>query len=244
MDLSNLDSTTRIIGLCASGLFMVLLTGCISPNSLQSGRTIGKGKMDVTYSVTEGQYNDHFVDEKNRFDYIPIFEGSMKYGVCENFDISCKFSTASFASAQVKLQFLGNKKSLFAASVGADAGIIIISEEITYWHTSIPLYLSIHPTDKFAIYITPRYCHSNRLLSNTAQGYGYINDGYWNYIDLSYGLIFGKQNRFMIEITHSERNSFKPMQVSFGFAFDIDVSKVFSNNPQYPYYRGKRHKYK
>lgn len=223
---------------------LATFSSCISPNSLQSGRTVGKGKMDMTVSMTEGQYNDHFVDEKNRFDYIPIFEGSMKYGLFENFDISCKFSTASFASAQAKLQFLGNKKSLFAASIGADAGFIIVSEEIGYWQTSIPLYLSIHPTDKFAIYVTPRYCRSNRYKSVTTEGPGYINDGYWKYIDLSYGLIFGKEKRFMIEITHSGRNSFRPMQVSFGFAFDVDASDFIQPYQGGRDYRRQRPKHK
>jgi hypothetical protein len=231
-------------------LFMVLLTGCVSLSSLQSGRTLGKGKRELATNINFGEYQTSTAHEllpelKN----IPIIEFAGTVGVRDNLDLSFKFNTAFNLTGQIKYQFIGDKKSLIASSIGGDAGFNMGSPGsgiFLDFYLSIPLYLSIHPTEKLAFYLTPRLCHSTFLIAGDPIGDGeiYKETKHLNYAAFTYGIMFGKTQRFMIEISHSQMYNWKPTQVAVGFAFEVDASKVFSNSPQYPYYRGKRHKYK
>src|SRR5450759_1560585 len=107
-------------------LCLAFLSSCVSINSLQSGRTIDKGNLEIAGGLTTGEYNPNSLgleeDDDYNYDYLPIFEFGAKYGIFENFDLALKFNTAGFVLGQVKYQFLGTKKTLFAGSVGADFG--------------------------------------------------------------------------------------------------------------------------
>lgn len=211
-------------------LMIAFISGCVSINSLQSGRTIDKGNLEIAGSLTSGEFTPNSPSLKSaidyvQYDYVPVFEATAKYGLYDNFDLALKLNTAGFVMGQVKYQFLGSKKTLFAGSVGADFGAFpvwtIFGVIDTY--ISVPLYISFHPKDDICLYITPRYSYSSLNFFDQTNDSLNGTSEYLSYGAFSYGLIIGKKNKLMIEVTHSQNNGFKPTQVAIGFSSTFDM---------------------
>lgn len=80
-----------------SAFMFAFISGCVSINSLQSGRTIDKGSLEIAGGLTNGEYNPNSLglDEKDDYfyyDYVPILEASAKYGLTENFDLALRLN--------------------------------------------------------------------------------------------------------------------------------------------------------
>lgn len=207
-----------------------LTSSCVSINSLQSGRTIDKGNLEIVGSLASGEFTPNSPSLKEaidyvQYDYVPVFEATAKYGLCENLDLALKLNTAGFVMGQVKYQFFGTKKTLFAVSVGADFGAFPVWTMFGVIDTyiSVPLYLSFHPKDDFCLFLTPRYSYSSLKYFDQTNDSLNGTSKYSNYFAFSYGMVIGKKNKLMIEITHSQNNGFKPTQIAIGFSSTFDM---------------------
>lgn len=210
-------------------LCLAFLSSCVSINSLQSGRTIDKGNLEIAGGLTSGEYTPNSLgleeDDDYNYDYVPMLEFGAKYGISENFDLALKFNTAGFVMGQIKYQFLGNKSSLFAAGIGADFGSFPVWALFSVMdsYISVSLYLSIHPTEDICLYVTPRYSYSSIIFFN-ADGDSLVSPAEpLSYFAFSYGMVIGKKNKLKIEITHSQNNGFKPTQIAIGFSSTFDM---------------------
>lgn len=211
-------------------LSLAFLSSCVSINSLQSGRTIDKGNLEIAGGLTSGEYNPNSpilkeVTDYVNYNYVPILEASAKYGITENLDFAFKINTTGFMMGQVKYQFLGTKKTLFAGSVGADFGVfpLWVIYGLLDSYVSVPLYLSFHPMDDFCLYVTPRYSYSSLSFFHHESDTLDNSSECLSYAAFSYGMVIGKKNKLKIEITHSQNNGFKPTQVAIGFSSTFDM---------------------
>lgn len=214
--------------------FVISLSGCVSLNSLQSGRTLGKGNANLESSLTIGKYAQNSAGlQEGDYDNVPMVEVGAKYGISENLDLSLRLNSASLLTGQIKYQFIGDKASMFATSIGADASIFTLLGIIHFqdYYLSVPLYLSIHPSDKFCIYLTPRYSFSSFYEFEQDKDSVYKPAQNLTYGSFSYGIMIGKKNKFIFEITHSQNRYFEPTQVSFGFTstFDMKNTKLYKS---------------
>jgi len=77
----------------------------------------------------------------------------------ENLDLGLKANPSFHFTGTGKFQFIGDKESLFASSLGFDIGIDplgIVFGGMSY-SSSISIYNSIHPTNYLAITLSPKY---------------------------------------------------------------------------------------
>jgi hypothetical protein len=205
-----------------SYLFCVLIflfTGCISITSLQSGRTEGEGNIELAASATYGKHS-HYSLDLEEYGNMPIVEIGGTIGLSEDFDFSININSIFSLSSNIKYQFIGNKTSVFASSLGAEAGIsfIMLGNALLYYYYSLPLYLSYHISDKAFIFLTPRYGKS--FLEYPSDDNPNFIPRYINHFGISYGISYGKKNRMILELSHfNQMNLIVPTHISIGYAY-------------------------
>jgi hypothetical protein len=178
------------------GIFalLALLSSCASLTGYQDGKTLGTNNFELTTSANFSQ-SPTFLDliDSVSADEIPTFgfpniEIGGRYGVIEKLDLTLKMNTNLNIALGAKYQFLGDKHSKFALSSGVELGTFGLVTNL--WNIQIPLYASFHPTEKFAIYASPRYIYQFTSLA------GLID---WNYYGGNIGLMFGSKHKFAID---------------------------------------------
>ena len=117
-----------------------------------------------------------------------VGEAYGRYGVGENFDIGLKLSTGLTGVFDFKYQIVGDKLSPFAMAIGPGIGFqgAIAGTALVQLH--FPIHMSYHPSDKLAIYASPRY------ISQIITG-----EGSAKYIGSSLGFETGERVRFVLE---------------------------------------------
>ncbi len=207
-------------------LFSIIAFGlesCISLNSHQTGRTVGEDNYSVLANFNFGYIDSeqYFTIEDSGAFYIAEIETN--YGIKENLDLGLKINSSFHFTGVGKLQFIGDKESLFASSLGFDvgAGPLGLMIGVMSYSSSISLYNSIHPTDYLAITLSPRYNYLG--FTNFTKEYGFtIRNNIYGY---SAGLIVGKKHQFSFELSQYVNNtdfSFdtKPI-ISLGYIWNI-----------------------
>ncbi len=207
--------TTKILLKLLIIIISLGLASCISLNSHQTGKTVGKDNYSIfgnfnTVHIDSGQY---FSDEG----YYMIMEIGVYHGLKENFDLGFKVNSYFFITGISKYQFIGNKTSIFASSVGLNIGVGVpfglIMEEFSY-SSSLSLFNSIHPTDYLEIKVSPRYTYFKIMNISKNHIYGY-----------SVGLIIGNKHQFSFELSQYVNNTYfsfdtKPT-ISLGYIWNI-----------------------
>ena len=217
-------------------LVLVTQCGCLTLTASETGRTVGKGTAEITVSAASGTYADQSIggpSDDGRDDaadedaypgrYIPVVEVGGIIGIGENTDLGFQVDTAQFFSARVKQQLLGTKSSFFAASIGLEGGInpgAFAFGGVAYWYGTVPVYLSLHPREKIALYAVPRYTLTsvNVLDPSSVERTGSV----WNDPALTYGVAIGRDRRVAVELSHFGDASFLPSHVSVGFSLRLD----------------------
>ena len=174
-----------------SGIFaLFLFSSCASFTGFQTGRTSGKGNMDMTVSANyQGSgFESDDNDDDERVE-IAVLEVHNQYGVGENSDVGLRLSTAGIISVDFKQQIVGGKDKKFALSAGAVVG----SSFAVSLYTQVPLYLSYHPQENLAFYLNPRFTN-----------YYTIEDEAKFYNSGSAGVLFGKNVKFGLDFSYSE----------------------------------------
>lgn len=227
--------------LCAAFL-LATQCGCVSLTSIETGRTVGQGEFDLTLSVTSGEYSEASIGGPNDDDpenddvdadryesyagnYYPVAEVSGVGGLGERTDLGFRANSALFVSTSIKQQLVGSKTSLFAASVGARVGINLgaaLAGGVAYTHGSIPVYVSLHPTDEIAFYAIPQYAVTTVSASVAPGETGRSSLSTWDYFGLVGGVAYGTKHRIAVEAAHVGGHDRVLSQVSVGFTIRID----------------------
>lgn len=181
--------------LAATVGFIFLMSSCASLTGFEEGRTVGKDNSELTISGNFTRVPDLFEDDEDIFDTLdinntisfPNFEGAFKYGITDKFDIGIRASTNLNLSTYMKYQVVGDQSSSFALAPGFEVGTILGAA----YNIGIPIYMSYYPTDNVAINVTPRFMYQfiTGIQSNGA-----------SYLGGNFGLMFGKRNKFGIDV--------------------------------------------
>lgn len=197
-------------------------TNCISLSSHQTGRTLGKNNTSTITSFNRGQ------NESNSYfkDYIlPLdLEFGLFYGKKENLDLGIKINTSSHITGTSKYQFLGNKKSFYASSIGANIGVGFydILFDVLSYSSSISLYNSFHPTNFLALTFTPKY---------TFFGFTHFKEKkLWktNIFGYSAGIIIGKKHQLSLEFSKYVTNK----APSFSGIPILSLGYIYNSKPK------------
>jgi len=190
--------------------------------ALQTGKTAGKSNLDMGIHVSHGKYSQNSVlDPDGELDYKPVFGMKASYGVTERIDLGISLDQTTFLSLRFKYQFLGDQHSLFAASTGLESGFISAAfflGNLTYY-LSTPLFISVHPTEKLAFYVTPRFTHASNYIYDHPTG-GQLGPGpKLNFLGITYGFAYGKKTKIALELSYYDNHILRPSQISLGLIF-------------------------
>ncbi len=206
----------------------LLLCGCLSLPTMQSGRTVGKNNLELGLNGSFGEYSQNsLLDEEGEFDYKPVIEFRGQFGASERLDIGLNIDQTSFLGPTIKYQYIGGQDSRFASSIGLDAGFnfgIFLFGNLTHYVT-VPLYASFHPTDYFSIYLTPRYIYTSEYTFAHPTG-GQLGAGdHFNRIGGSYGLLIGNKHKIALEVSNFGEEFYIPTQFSVGYNYSISFKE-------------------
>lgn len=177
------------LGICA--LFF-LMTSCVSINSLQDGKTLGRNNLEIGMNADlSGLTNLVVVDENIHW---AQFETVARIGVLEKLDIGIKFNNTAYAAMNAKYQILGDQKSIFASSLGLEFGANIIAETKEFYGL-VTSYNSLSFFENNVHFIfSPKYAFQRDAKLRTTDER--------HMLGLSYGLLVGNKIRMGIETTH------------------------------------------
>lgn len=171
-------------------LSVFLLGSCIQLSTFQTAKTTEKNSGDILVAIGAGGVSESFTGESIGF---PTFEIAGRYGVGEKVDVGLKISYFSSYLFDVKYQFVGDQDSKFAMATGPGLGLYAFGFGSTIFQATIPLHMSVHPSDRFAIYLTPRY--SGQFAIGDASGS-------LSYLGGSTGFELGRRTRFGMDISY------------------------------------------
>jgi len=168
-------------------LIIITLSSCFPLANLETGRTIGQDNQSI-----QGNLETYFLD--NTFEdvdgVVPAANIQYHYGLKPKFDIGISASSGGNGQIFAKYQFLGNQASKFAASMGLKVGAqFLFVEETHLLRVHIPLYLSYHPSEKYALFINPMYT-KQLIKGDTDSNFTGLTTGFCRYIngnELSFG---------------------------------------------------------
>lgn len=178
---------------------IVLFSSCASLTGFQDGRAVGEGNGEAMISLNASQ-SPSFIDLEETIDgttgetfdiprfLFPNIELGGRYGIADDLDVTLKLNTNLNISAGIKYQILGDRFSKYALGTGLEVGSFGLITGL--FNTQIPLYASIHPTESFAFYLSPRFIYQFSSIG------GLIG---WNYIGGNTGLLFGSKHKFGLD---------------------------------------------
>lgn len=169
---------------------LLACSSCVQLSTFQTAKTLEKGEGEVLIAIGGGGITEGFGDESAGFG---TFEVAGRMGVGEKVDIGLKISHFISYLADVKYQFVGDKQSNFAMATGPGVGIYAFGLGTTIAQFTLPLHMSVHPSERLGIYFTPRYS------GQFALGDG---GGSLNYLGGSVGLEAGDRVRFGADISY------------------------------------------
>jgi hypothetical protein len=213
-----------ILGFACTSL---LLSGCLSLSTIQTGKTIGEDNVELALSGSYGRFSQISVlDNEGDFDNQPLISVSGQYGVSDRVDIGLRFNQNTFVGPTVKWQIMGNKESTFAGSIGLDIGFnffAFVFGNFTYY-TTIPLYLSYHPKNSISFYLTPRYLITSEYIFVDQS----INPGKGDTYSLfggSYGIILGDKHKIALEASNFGKKLYRPSMLTLGYIYTLGKRK-------------------
>jgi hypothetical protein len=183
-------------------LIIFTLSGCLSYTSYEDGKTIGKGKVEAmpTLNIHQSPSITFFENEKKLEDIpiiaYPIIAMSFKYGIGNKTDLYGKAGTNLGLNLGVKHQLIGERNSKFALAAGTEFGALAVisllgSDDSSILTVQIPIYTSYHPSDRFTVFISPRYVYQFKSEDE-------LND--YNYFGGNFGILYGRKNKIGLDL--------------------------------------------
>lgn len=224
-------------------LTILSLQSCASLTGFQDGRTVGEGNGEAMISLNASQ-SPSFIDLEETIDgttgesidiprfLFPNIELGGRYGIAEDLDVTLKLNTNLNISAGIKYQILGDRFSKYALGTGLEVGSFGIVTGL--FNTQIPLYASIHPTESFAFYLSPRFIYQFSSIG------GLIG---WNYIGGNTGLLFGSKHKFGLDVGYYQVGTSSTARIGL-ITVGIGGKFFFGNNenPDVPSSKKKKKK--
>jgi len=133
---------------------LITLSSCVQLSTFQTAKTVGDGNGEILVAVGGGGVTDSFDGESLGFG---TFELGGRLGVADKVDVGLKISHFVSYLVDVKFQFVGDEMSKFAMATGPGIGFYGFGFGGTIFQATLPLHMSVHPSDHFAFYMTPRY---------------------------------------------------------------------------------------
>jgi len=194
-------------------LFVLFSLSCAPLLNLESGRTSGAGNQSIQVNLDAIYVDDNDSDLSGLF---PVGEVKYNYGVYSKLDVGISVTSGLNAQLFTKYQFYGTEDSKLAMAAGLKVGKqITINGESGPTRFYLPLYLSFHPTEKFAFFVNPMYMKQVLKGDDSSDFFG-ITSGtifYFNENELSIGA-----NYNFIK-TNTERDNLLSFGLGYKFAF-------------------------
>ncbi len=175
---------------------LFFLSNCASITGFQDGRTVGKdngdfyGSLNFSTSPNFGDWRDDSVSvDLSTLAFFSLEFGG-RYGVAEKVDLTLRLNTNLNMGMGTKFQLVGDRSSPFALALGAEVGSFGIA--LGLLNVQIPLYVSVHPSENFGWYFTPRYIRQFSTFAGVQNRLTYLG--------ANTGLLFGKRNKFGIDL--------------------------------------------
>ncbi len=210
------------LGAIVAALF---LSRCASLTGFQDGRTVGKDNGDFYASLNFSSSPDFNEIEDNDSVSVdiptltfPNLEFGGRYGVAEKIDLTLRLNTNLNVGVGAKFQLVGDRQSPFAMALGAEVGSFGIV--LGLLNLQIPVYLSVHPSENFTWYLTPRYIRQFTTYAGLETGLSYFGG--------NTGLLFGKRNKFGLDVGYYRLGN---VDASIGlFQFGVGGRFAFGKN--------------
>jgi len=184
-------------------LIILSLSACASMSTMQTARTTDKNKFAyiIGLSVVRTDIPISTIDTIKI--NAPVVDLGVRYGVTDKLDVGAKISIIGTANVDAKYQFLGDKTSKIAGSIGLGGGYIslaINASKIHLYDFMLPVYFSYHPINWISLYCSPKYVF--RITNN----YNYLNQTTTNINSHWYGatggIRIGKRVAFLAEYSY------------------------------------------
>ena len=182
---------------------MAAFTGCASLTGFQDGRAVGEDNSELGLSLNYSESPDlnKLKDEAEDSTNIsiplkgfPFIEASFRYGVTDKLDIGVRLNSNLNLGVSGKYQIVGDQESPFAMALGAE--IATFGLFVGLWNVQVPLYLSVHPSERLAIYLTPRYTYQFSTFAGAEYGLSYVG--------ANAGIMFGERTKFGFDIGYHD----------------------------------------
>jgi hypothetical protein len=219
-----MKSKFNILNYLTFGIGLLSFSSCASLTGYQDGRSVGEGNGEAMISINASQ-SPTFVDieEEEIIEDIPTFlfpniELGGRYGVTEKLDVTLKMNTNLNLSVGGKYQLLGDRTSKFALGTGFELGTFGLITGL--WNVQVPVYASVHPTEKFTFYASPKYIYQFTSLGGLAG---------WNYLGGNIGLLFGSKHKFGLDLGYFALGTSETSRISL-ISVGIGGKFVFGDN--------------
>lgn len=184
-----------------------LLSGCFTYNTLTTGRSLGKGGKEITASLSSFYQSDTELSA-------PILpQARYTHGITNRLDLSGQLGFGTLGIG-AKYQVVGNQTSQFcmAPSLSFEyfgLGLGDGDEEddnsgriqFHFTNLSATLNTSFHPSEKVAIYFSPKYVRLWFGTGYKSDDVNSSNSASVNLIGLTPGIEFGNRVKFCVEGT-------------------------------------------
>jgi hypothetical protein len=144
---------------------------------------------------------------------MPLLNFFGRAGLLKNLDATVRVNLSTNTSLGLKYQFLGNKKSQFAASLICEAGLsfpFFFGNFFTNY--SIGSIISYYPNEKLNITLAPRFLHAenaNSYYKSRISSGELVSDVLYNidrHFIINYAISYGGKYNFGLDITHFIQN--------------------------------------
>jgi hypothetical protein len=157
---------------------------------------------------------DRYSSSENKkyfgFEGRPTYEFGAKYGITNRLDVSFRLNSSITWAAGLKYQFAGDRMSKFAMGIGFDYNRIFEGYN-GYNSFQVPLYTSIHPSEKTIFYFSPRYY----MLLNQSNEYGLKPTS----LGFNTGFLYGKKFKIGFDLGYAFKN------ISYGLGVKLLLGK-------------------
>jgi hypothetical protein len=228
-----MKTITQFSAALLAAAILLSLQSCATLTGFNTGRTVGKdqGEMGLSLNfanVPEFQESES-AGEVLRNIAIPLVELGGRYGVAENVDIGLRVNTALNFLVDTKVQLIGGQDGPFALATGAGLGAFgVVSGAGMLLNFQVPLYTSYHPSETFALYLSPRYI--GQFGTNFQESSGMLN-----YLGANTGFETGRRVRFGLDVgyyqlsnkTESLNSSILQIGIGVKFRFGAGSDSAF-----------------
>ena len=186
----------------------LLLQSCAQLSGFQTARVLPENDAEIGFAAGGlSTFNASDLGGDLGIISVPVVEAFGRVGLGNHFDVGLKVSSTLSGVFDGKWQFVGDQDSKFAMATGLGLGFQGGAANAFLMQAHIPLDMSIHPSERFAVYFSPRYINQFALGKN-------LEGAKLSYLGMSSGIEAGKRVKFVLD-----------------FSFFNIVSKSLENTP-------------